>query len=86
MSTAELQWHVPPFAERPLVNDSNKPVAEDIIFDVNLQEFATRIGYICGLEANGKLTTVEAYEQIKQLWKQLKRTKKGLRIGEGDAD
>lgn len=68
------------------MNDSKKPVAEDIIFDVNLQEFATRIGYICSLEANGKLTTVEAYEQIKQLWKQLKRTKKGLRIGESEIE
>lgn len=68
------------------MNDSKKPIAEDIIFDVNLQEFATRIGYICGLEANDKLTTVEAYEQIKQLWKQLKRTKKGLRIGEPEIE
>jgi len=60
------------------------PPAEHVIFDANLQEFATRCGLICGLESNGKLSPTEAYDQIKDLWKQLRRSKKGLRIGKED--
>lgn len=51
---------------------------EEILFDANLQEFATKIGFICGLEQGGKLSQVGAYERIRDLWKQLKRSKKGL--------
>jgi len=57
---------------------------EDVLFDANLQEFAGKVGLICGLESNGKLTTEEAYDRIKKLWKQLRRSKKGLRIGKPD--
>lgn len=55
---------------------------ENLVFNANLQEFAQRISYICNLETGGKLTSEEAYEQIKALWKQLKKTKKQLQIGE----
>lgn len=55
---------------------------ENLVFNANLQEFAQKISYICNLETSGKITPQEAYEQIKELWKQLKRTKKQLRIGE----
>ncbi len=55
---------------------------EEMLFNANLEEFATRVGYICGLEANHKLAPEEAYRQIKALWKQLKRSKKNLQIGE----
>ena len=55
---------------------------ENLVFNANLQEFAQRINFICALETSGKLSPDEAYEQIKNLWKQLKRTKKQLRIGE----
>jgi hypothetical protein len=55
---------------------------ENLVFNANLQEFAQRISYICNLETSGKLPPEEAYEQIKALWKQLKRSKKELRIGE----
>jgi hypothetical protein len=54
---------------------------ETLIFNANLQEFAQKISYITGLESNGKLEPDEAYEQIKILWKQLKRSKKELLIG-----
>jgi isopropylmalate/homocitrate/citramalate synthase len=54
---------------------------ENLVFNANLQEFAQRISYICNLETGGKLTPEEAYEQIKALWKQLKKTKKQLQIG-----
>ena len=50
----------------------------NLAFNANLQEFSNRIGLICGLETNGKLTPDEAYTQIRSLWKQLKRSKKTL--------
>jgi hypothetical protein len=55
---------------------------ENLVFNANLQEFAQKISYICNLETAGKITPQEAYEQIKVLWKNLKRSKKQLRIGE----
>lgn len=47
-----------------------------LAFNANLQEFAQRTTYISNLETNGKLSPEEAYQQIKRLWKQLKRSKK----------
>lgn len=55
---------------------------ENLVFNANLQEFAQRINYICNLETAGKLSSEEAYSKIKDLWKQLKRTKKQLKIGQ----
>ena len=55
----------------------------NIVFNANLQEFAQTVSYICNLETNGKITTVEAYQQIKQLWKQLRKSKKQLGIEDG---
>ena len=55
---------------------------ENLVFNANLQEFAQRVSYICNLETAGKIPTEQAYEQIKALWKDLKRTKKQLEIGE----
>lgn len=55
---------------------------ENLAFDANLQEFAQRISYICALQSNGKLSPEEAYQQIKNLWKQLKISKKQLGIGQ----
>lgn len=57
---------------------------EEMIFEANLDEFATRVSLICGLEAGGKLKPAEAYAQIRDLWKQLKRSKKNLKPGKGD--
>ena len=51
---------------------------ENLAFNANLQEFAQRISIICSLETGGKLSSIEAYEQIKDLWKKLKHSKKGL--------
>jgi hypothetical protein len=58
---------------------------QTLAFNANLQEFSQRIGYICALETGGKITTAEAYRQIKQLWKDLKASKKGLDIGSDDS-
>lgn len=55
---------------------------ENLVFNVNLQEFSQRVGYICALETNGKLSTEEAYQQIKALWDQLERTKHQLGAGD----
>ncbi len=55
---------------------------ENLVFNANLQEFAQRVSYICNLETAGKITPQEAYHQIKDLWKSLKRSKQQLGIGE----
>ena len=55
---------------------------ENLVFNANLQEFSQRVSYICCLETGGKLTPEESYKQVKALWKQLKRTKKQLGIGQ----
>ncbi len=55
---------------------------ENLLFNANLQEFAQRINYICNLETAGKISSLEAYKQIKNLWKQIKHSKKELGIGE----
>ena len=55
---------------------------ENLVFNANLQEFAQRVSYICNLETAGKVSSVEAYERIKKLWKQVKHSKKELGIGE----
>jgi len=55
---------------------------EEMIFDANLQEFANRVGIICGLESGGKISQQEAYERIRSLWKQLKKSRRNLHISE----
>jgi hypothetical protein len=51
---------------------------EQLAFNANLQEFAQRIGFICALETGGKISSADAYTQIKELWKTLKRSKSEL--------
>ena len=55
---------------------------DKLVFNANLQEFAQRVSYICNLETAGKIDTLQAYEQIKSLWKKLSQSKKELGIGE----
>ena len=55
---------------------------ENLTFNANLQEFAQKITYICSLETGGKISTEKAYKDIKALWKDLKSSKKQLRIGQ----
>ena len=47
-------------------------------FHQNLEQFADRIGLIVGLQANGKVSQENAYEQIKDMWKHLKESRNGL--------
>lgn len=53
----------------------------NLVFNANLQEFAQKISYVCALETGGKISSGEAYQQVKQLYKQLKKSKKELEIG-----
>ncbi|HEY9848089.1 MAG TPA: hypothetical protein V6D28_01420 [Leptolyngbyaceae cyanobacterium] len=54
---------------------------ENMTFNANLQEFAQKVTYIAALETGGKLSPEQAYKQIKDLWQQLKQTKKAMAIG-----
>ncbi|MBP5975342.1 hypothetical protein HW132_22055 [Brasilonema sp. CT11] len=59
---------------------------ENLVFNANLQEFAQKVSYICNLETAGKVPPEEAYDQIKELWKNLRNSKKQLGIGEHPYD
>ena len=54
---------------------------ENLVFNANLQEFAQRVMTISNLETGGKISPEQSYEQIKLLWKELKRSKKALGVG-----
>ena len=56
----------------------------ELTFNANLQEFAQRIGYISCLHTAGKLSSSEAYLQIKQLWEKLEYSRKAMEIGTTD--
>lgn len=51
---------------------------EHLAFNANLQEFASRVSIICGLETGGKVPPGEAYKEIKKLWQQLKESKQAF--------
>ena len=50
----------------------------NLVFNANLQLFAQQVSYLCDLEANGKISPEDTYDEIKKFWKQLKRSKKEL--------
>ncbi len=51
---------------------------QHLAFNANLQEFAQRVSLICNLETGGKIPPKQAYDEIKRLWKDLKRSKANL--------
>lgn len=53
---------------------------EYLAFNANLQEFSQKVAYISALQTGGKLSPEQAYEQVKTLWRQLKQSKKALKI------
>ena len=59
---------------------------ENLLFNANLQEFAQKVSYICNLETNGKISSIDAYQQIKLLWKQLQNSKEQLKIDKNESD
>lgn len=62
----------------PLRKYYGKFTPENFVFNANLQEFAQRISYLCNLESNGKISTQNAYDQIKALWQQLDESQESL--------
>jgi len=51
---------------------------QNLVFNANLQEFAQRVNYICALETNSKISSEQAYEEIRHLWHRLKQSKQEL--------
>ncbi|MEO1095132.1 MAG: hypothetical protein AAFX01_09550 [Cyanobacteria bacterium J06638_28] len=72
----------PPVSKDDFLNPRSsywgKMTLPNVTFNANLQEFANRVAVICNLETGGKVTSEEAYSEIKRLWKQLKASKKNL--------
>lgn len=58
---------------------------ENLVFNANLQEFSQRVSYICCLETGGKMTPEESFQEIRSLWKQLKKSRKQLGISVGQS-
>ncbi len=67
------------FLPRATYHGQVKP--KNLVFNANLQEFSHKISNIIALETSGKLSPEDACSKIKALWKQLKRSKKELGIG-----
>lgn len=59
---------------------------QNLAFNANLQEFAQKVAIICSLETGGKISSLEAYQEIKALWKDLKVSKKNLLDNSTDGD
>ncbi len=51
---------------------------ERLAFHQNLEQFADRVGLIVGLQANGKISQEDAYDEIRQISKQLHSSRKNL--------
>ncbi|MEO0586101.1 MAG: hypothetical protein AAF078_00515 [Planctomycetota bacterium] len=54
------------------------PSTERLLFETNLAEFAREVGFIVALEQNEKVSADEAYRRIRELWRELKHTRKSL--------
>ena len=55
---------------------------QNLVFNSNLQEFATQVNYLSSLQTNGKISPQVAYEKIASLWKQLENSKNQLGIND----
>ncbi|OKH29815.1 hypothetical protein NIES2101_42960 [Calothrix sp. HK-06] len=53
---------------------------KDLIFRSKLKEFSELIDVICALQRYGNMTSEEADEEIKLLWKSLSRSKTKLKV------
>jgi Mlc titration factor MtfA (ptsG expression regulator) len=49
-------------------------------FNAVLQEFSHRLDYISGLHTGGKISSLEAFEEIDDLWQHLESQRRALRI------
>jgi hypothetical protein len=52
--------------------------AEEMIFEANMEEYVRKVEIILCLEQKGTYTPLEAYNKIKEIWKELKISKKNL--------
>lgn len=55
-------------------------------FNAILQEFSHRLDYISGLHTGGKISSLEAFEEIDDLWQQLESQRRALRIISSNPD
>lgn len=62
----------------PISNYRGEFSPENLAFNANLQEFTNRISIICALETGGKISPIEAYQQIKELWHMLEQSQKNF--------
>ena len=65
----------------PISNFRGEFSPQNLAFNANLQEFTNRISIICALETGGKISSNEAYQQIKELWIKLDASRQNL-LGE----
>lgn len=62
----------------PISNFRGEFTPQNLAFNANLQEFTNRISIICALETGGKISSNEAYQQIKELWIKLDTSRQNL--------
>ncbi len=62
----------------PISNFRGEFSPQKLAFNANLQEFTNRISIICALETGGKISSNEAYQQIKELWNKLDTSRQNL--------
>ena len=62
----------------PLGNYYGEFTPQNLAFNANLQQFGQQVMYLCNLEANGKMSPEDTYDEIRKFWKQLKHSKKEL--------
>ena len=62
----------------PISNFRGEFSPQNLAFNANLQEFTNRISIICALETGGKISSNEAYQQIKELWIKLDASRQNL--------
>ena len=62
----------------PISNFRGEFSPQNLAFNANLQEFTNRISIICALETGCKISSNEAYRQIKELWIKLDTSRQNL--------
>jgi hypothetical protein len=55
---------------------------EQVMLEANIREFGHTISLICALEVGGRISSDEAYKQIKKTWQELKLSRKSLFLGD----
>ncbi|HEY9848717.1 MAG TPA: hypothetical protein V6D28_04630 [Leptolyngbyaceae cyanobacterium] len=66
--------------EQPYQSTWKSENSVDLIFNANLQKFAQSISYLCNLETAGKISPIEAFQKMENLWQQLEQSAKEIGI------